>query len=102
MKKITIIFICLIFLESCSGVREGFTLKKKSSVDEFLVEKKSPLVLPPDFGKLPYPQNQVKNDNTKDEEIKKLISKEGKNLSVANETISKPTSIEKSILEKIK
>ena len=41
MRKITVIFICLFFLESCAGVREGFTLKKKSSVDEFLVEKKA-------------------------------------------------------------
>mgnify|MGYP005994064209 FL=1 len=43
MKKITIIFFCLFFLESCANVREGFTLKKKSPVDEFLVEKKKPI-----------------------------------------------------------
>ena len=41
MKRITIILIGLFFLVSCAGVREGFTLKKKSSVDEFLVEKKA-------------------------------------------------------------
>ena len=65
MRKITVIFICLFFLESCAGVREGFTLKKKSSVDEFLVEKKSPLVLPPNYGKLPVPQDQEINSDTK-------------------------------------
>jgi hypothetical protein len=102
MKKITIIFICLFFLESCSGVKDGFKLKKKSSIDEFLVEKKNPLVLPPDFGKLPVPQDQVKNNNLKDEEIKILISKEGENSPSVVEKKSKPTSIEKSILEKIK
>ena len=102
MKKITVIFICLLFLESCAGVREGFTLKKKSSVDEFLVEKKSPLVLPPNYGKLPVPQDQEINSDTKDEEIKSLISNEDKNSSSTEETSSKTTSIEELILKKIK
>ena len=102
MKKITVIFICLLLLESCANVREGFTLKKKSPIDEFLVEKKSPLVLPPDFGKLPTPQNEVKISNTKNEEVKNLITKERKNLSSTIEKKTKSTSIEKSILEKIK
>ena len=102
MKRITIILICLFFLVSCAGVREGFTLKKKSSVDEFLVEKKSPLVLPPDYGKLPVPQDQIENSNTENEEIKSLISNEEIKSSSTNETKSETTSIEKSILEKIK
>jgi hypothetical protein len=101
MKKIIIIFICLFFLESCANVREGFTLKKKSPIDEFLVEKKNPLVLPPDFGKLPVPQDQVTNSNTKNEEVKNLIIKENENSSSSVENKNKPTSIEKSILEKI-
>ncbi len=102
MKKIIVILICLFFLESCKGVREGFTLKKKSSVDEFLVEKKSPLVVPPEFGKLPVPQDQVNSSNAKNQEIKSLISNEDKDSSSSNETKSNSTSIEKSILEKIK
>ena len=102
MKKITIIFICIFFLESCSNVREGFTLKKKSPIDEFLVEKKNPLVLPPEFGKLPVPQGQVENSNTKNDEVKDLISKENKDSSSKTEKENQPTSIEKSILEKIR
>ena len=101
MKKIIIIFVCMFFLESCANVREGFTLKKKSPIDEFLVEKKNPLVLPPDFGKLPVPQDQVTNSNTKDEEVKNLISKENENLPSPVEKKNRSTSIEKSILEKI-
>ena len=102
MKKIAVIFICLFLLESCSNVREGFTLKKKSPIDEFLVEKKNPLVLPPDFGKLPVPQGEVKNSNTKNKEVKNLIIKENKDSPSKVEKKTKPTSIEKSILEKIK
>ena len=38
------------------------TLKKKSSSDEFLVEKKSPLVLPPNYGELPLPNEDNKKE----------------------------------------
>ena len=67
-----------------------------------MVEKKSPLVLPPDYGKLPVPQDQLENSNTKNEEIKSLISNEELKSSTTDETKSETTSIEKSILEKIK
>ena len=40
MKKIIVIFITLFFLAACQSTKDAFTLKKKSSTDEFLVEKK--------------------------------------------------------------
>ena len=103
MKKITVFFIALFFLASCGSSKDAFTLKKKSSTDEFLVEKKNPLVLPPDYGKLPMPQDsQINNNNEiEDEEINILINNDSKNLSSTVEKDSKTTSIEKSILEKI-
>ena len=103
MKKITVFFIALFFLASCGSSKDAFTLKKKSSTDEFLVEKKKPLVLPPDYGKLPMPQDsQINNNNEiEDEEINFLINNDSKNLSSTVEKDSKSTSIEKSILEKI-
>ena len=100
MKKIINIFLVFLFVSSCSS--SGFTLKKKDQADEFLVEKKSPLVLPPDYGKLPIPQDQVINNNKKNEEIKSLISNEDNDSSSTGESSSKTTSIEESILEKIK
>ena len=45
--------ITLIFLTGCQNVRENLSMKKKKSVDEFLIEKKNPLVLPPEFSELP-------------------------------------------------
>ena len=103
MKKITVFFIALFFLASCGSSKDAFTLKKRSSSDEFLVEKKKPLVLPPDYGKLPMPQDsQINNNNEiEDEEINILINNDSKNLSSTVEKDSKSTSIEKSILEKI-
>ena len=59
MKKIrSILFLVIVFftLQSCQTIKEGFTSQKKKSTDEFLVEKKSPLVMPPDFNELPLPK----------------------------------------------
>ena len=57
-KKITYILL-FIFLVSCANtfdsVKRGLTGAKKSSADEFLVKKKDPLILPPDFENLPIP-----------------------------------------------
>ncbi len=94
-KNINLVLIFLI-LTSC----EGFKLKK-TEVDEFLVEKKSPLVLPPDYGKLPLPDGQEKPKD--DEEVlslKEVLSK--KNISESEKKQNNNSSIEKSILDKIK
>ena len=57
-KKITYISL-FIFLVSCANtfdsVKRGLTGAKKNSADEFLVKKKDPLILPPDFENLPVP-----------------------------------------------
>ena len=65
MKKFKIIFFIIIvtcFFYSCTTMKKGFQSQRKNSTDEFLVEKKQPLIMPPDFEKLPIPnQNQVNN-----------------------------------------
>ena len=102
MKKITILFITLFFLASCQSTKDAFTLKKKSSTDEFLVEKKNPLVLPPDYGKLPMPQDgQINYNEKEEEEINVFLKNQDNNLSSTVEKDSKPSSIEESILQKI-
>ena len=53
-KMVYLLFAKNIFLSACSNTIEGFSLKKKSnSGNEFLVKKKDPLILPPNFKKLP-------------------------------------------------
>ena len=54
MNKILIIFISLFFLTSCGSSKDAFTLKKKSSIDEFLVEKKKPFGSSTRIWKAPY------------------------------------------------
>ena len=102
MKKYIYLIIFLFSLNACQATKDALTLKKKPSGDEFLVEKKSPLVLPPNFGKLPLPSDENIIGET-DESTKT-------NITLGNEEIkvdvpiknSKPSSLEKSILEKIK
>ena len=75
--KLLRIFILLniIFLfYSCGTVREGFTNQKKTSTDEFLVEKKSPLVMPPDYKELPIPTSNKDQILSEDNKIKELVS----------------------------
>ena len=72
MKKYkNLFFVTLIslFLFSCTSVKDGLTLKKKENTEQFLIEKKKPLIMPPDFDDLPQPGNlgvenkKVENEN---------------------------------------
>ena len=106
MKKIKLLLLFLIsitFLEACGTISEGFRSQKKNSIDEFMVEKKSPLVMPPDFDELPTPnQNDQDPKKEKEMDIKSLISN-NENYSNNNQNNSNQNiSFEKSILEKIK
>ena len=86
------------FLFSCGG----FKLKKKAeSGEEFLIEKKDPLVLPPDFSKLPKPNEQPE---TVDEEvnIKSVFDGEQSSSDEDNNQNSSKSDIKKSISDKIK
>ena len=108
MKKNKLISIILLFfglfLYSCQTMSEALSGKKRSDQgDEFLVEKKNPLVLPPDYGELPMPQdNQVdKNNDAEENEFEILIKNTNKGEPSATEKNINPKSIEESILQKI-
>ena len=100
MKKqsIPIFLIILFFLSSCGTIKEGFTNKKKKSTDEFLVEKKSPLVMPPNFNELPIPNQTKEIDQKKDDNFKSLITENTDNI---DEELT-DSDIQGSILSKIK
>ena len=104
IKSLTVIFLSLLFLNSCSTVAEGLTGSKKKGSDEFLVEKKAPLVLPPSFGELPEPGK--KKDATKvlteenDLSIEDMLS-QGSAVDKTKKRSDLNNSIEKTIIEKI-
>ena len=103
IEKKTIFFILLIFLvTSCANswdsVKRGLTGAKQKTTDEFLVEKKDPLILPPDFDSLPSPSEEQEAI----EEIssfEKTLKQESATEITASSTES---SAEDSILKKIR
>ncbi len=106
MKKIKSLTLSLIFLStlvSCQNVKDGLTGTKKNNKDEFLVQKKNPLVQPPNFNELPTPKSKKANSNKlKDnsDEVKKLL--EDYNVETPETAGDQDVkSIEDSILEKI-
>ena len=101
--KILIILSSSLFLFSCGGLKEGFTNQKKNNSDEFLVEKKAPLVMPPDYKELPKPKNNLESSQFKDNKnnIKSLITNEN----VSDSDLEKNElnkKLEESLLDKIK
>ena len=102
--KISKLLLFLLFVYSCGSVGEALQGKKRSDQgDEFLIDKKNPLSMPPDFDKLPKP-GEANVKSTKDIEndqsnIKNLLKNTGDE-NVSNSDAS--TSIESSILKKIK
>jgi len=105
MKKIKlnifIIFGLMLLLTSCESARNGLIGAKKDNTDEFLVKKKNPLVLPPEFGKLPKPSDSkidINNNNNENNKLKKLIGTEtDKKISKKNSSVN--SSLENSILK---
>ena len=100
--KLLIFFQLILFLYSCSTVKEGFTNQKKSSSDEFLVEKKSPLVMPPDYNDLPVPDQNNEAAETNENKIKDLVTKNNNENAEMNNAEDGNSNIEQSILKKIK
>ena len=98
--KILVLIAIAMLLSSCSSVKEGFKNQKKNNSDEFLVEKKSPLIMPPDFDELPIPQEGNMNKENENE-IKKLISK-NKEDNTKKDIGEQNKSFENSLLKKIK
>ena len=99
IKYFVFLLIAILALSNCSGLYES---KKQNKSDEFLVEKKSPLVIPPDYGELPIPKSQSESLITGQNQIKKLIIKNEKKLTQTNKQKKNNSTFEKFIIEKIK
>ena len=99
-KLILLSFIYI--LSSCGTLKEGFTNQKKDNSDEFLVEKKSPLIMPPEYNELPLPNSESNQALSEENSIKNLVTNEEKNTNTSNANSSESTGLEESILEKIK
>ena len=97
MNKICFLVV-IFFLASCSTVKEGFSNNKKNNSDEFLVKKKSPLVMPPEYGELPIPKQNDGQIASTDDQIKNLIINKENN----NNSSQTYKSFQQTLLDKIK
>ena len=97
-KNKIVFFMMLSFLiTSCESIREGLTGSKKLSTDEFLVQKKDPLILPPDFENLPNPsERQVSVEEMTS--FEKTLKKQ----TISESSSATENSVEESILNQIK
>ena len=99
--KTLFLFCLFVFLQSCGAVKEGFSNQKKNNTDEFLVEKKAPLVMPPNYNELPTPKVGDLSTEENKNSVKDLISITEDQKSINTDSKSTNT-IEKSVLDKIK
>ena len=91
----------ILLLVSCGTAKDAFINQKKSSTDEFLVEKKSPLVMPPDYNELPIPKEKIEQTDINENEFKTLITQKNQDTkSDSNEDVNK--NFEELLLDKIK
>jgi len=103
INKLTILtgIIFLMPLLSCQSLKENLSGQRKKGGDEFLVQKKNPLVKPENFDELPKPSQITKNETTKaddEDNIEDLFPVNTEEVSTTNRTMSP---LEKSILKKI-
>ena len=96
-KKIIYILFVICFVTSCQtlgDVKRGLTGEKMTSTDEFLIKKKDPLIMPPDYENLPTPDERIA--------AKEEISDFEKSLEISIEdNSSTSSSAESSILKQI-
>ena len=102
-KKIIYILSLILFTTSCGSfdsVKRGITGEKRDTVDAFLIKKKDPLILPPDFENLPTPDER----STAMEEIsnfEKNLENTIAETSSSEEISPSTNSLEDSIIKKI-
>ena len=91
----------LFLLASCGGLKDAGKVLRNEKVrttDEFLVKKRNPLVLPPNFEEIPAPDSILKKKEDEKDKIKKILrAPRSENLSK-----KKSSSIEQEILNKIR
>ena len=105
IKKLFLLLI-IISLYSCQNVKDALSGKKYESSDEFLVIKKNPLVLPPDFNKLPTPEDPISlsREETIEAEIDDIVSsmKSDEDLEIKVDNSTTNSSTEDFVLDQIK
>lgn len=97
MKNFWLLIGVFLFIVSCGDVGKILRNEKIKTTDEFLVKKKGPLVLPPNYEEIPKPDSIKKKTENNQNKIKSILKTQKKEKKKSTNYLS----IEKSILEKI-
>ena len=100
-KTIILYFILIAFLHSCGGASDAAKVLKNEKItntDEFLVKKRDPLILPPEYDTLPKPNSQNKSEKKDDSKINKILKLPDQSTSTATDS----SSVEESIIKNIR
>ena len=102
-NKLIFLIISFSFLIGCQSLKDGLEGNKKSkNAEEFLINKKNALTIPPDFSKLPTPEAEKRTEiNESDFDIENILQVNSENQNYEGNSKSN-NSLEESILEKIK
>ena len=100
IKFLILLIFSTILLSNCSSVQKAFDPQNKNNSEEFLVEKKSPLSMPPSYEELPVPSNEKVDKESQTNNIETLITE--KNDNEKSENAESDKDFEQSILDKIK
>tara|TARA_B000000441_G_C21357769_1_gene131492 strand:- start:13 stop:342 length:330 start_codon:yes stop_codon:yes gene_type:complete len=102
-KVLSFLVIIFLFLTSCQSIKDGLSGRKSENSDEFLVQKKNPLVMPPEFMKLPKPADESSDAEDlmikEETDIRKILKVNKKSKKIPNKNFKKA---EEFILDNIK
>ena len=101
IKTISLYFILITFLHSCGGASDAAKVLKNEKItntDEFLVKKRDPLILPPEYNTLPEPNSNNKSKKTDSNNINKILKLPDQSTS----TSTGSSSVEESIIKNIR
>ena len=99
MKNLLILIIAVFFLSSCGGLDDASKVLRNEKVrttDEFLVKKRNPLEVPPDYEKIPTP-GSINEKNDEEDKIKKILK-----VPKSQDSKKNNSSVEDSILNRIR
>lgn len=101
IKTILLYFTLITFLYSCGGASDAAKVLKNEKItntDEFLVKKRDPLILPPDYNTLPSPNSIKESKKDNDNKINKILKLPDQ----SSATSTGPSSVEESIINNIR
>ena len=100
-KTLIIYFFLFILFSGCETIKKGLGMEKDKP-NEFLIEKRDPLVLPPDYKILPPDSKSVKKE-TQENSLKSVLDQSLNKTKNSSGTTAKPSSnLEQEILKQIK